>query len=197
MSVIRAILFYSKYDKKSMQMRRTVEDTGVDLETISVDSSKIRKLLLQDEEFGITEVPTVLVLFDNGDFKTYIRKALDNWFGELLTNIQTYQQQFEPPSEVQQIEEPQPATEDTPLNYDVIAQDSEYTNTPQPVNEAQASMIRDSIIQDSAPPQDDPNIQQGRKEVKQDNISPMELAKKMMENREAYDEQVEEKRPFT
>lgn len=197
MSVIRAILFYSKYDKKSMQMRRTVEDTGVDLETISVDSSKIRKLLLQDEEFGITEVPTVLVLLDNGDFKTYIRKALDNWFGELLTNIQTYQQQFEPPSEVQQIEEPQPATEDTPLNYDVIAQDSEYTNTPQPVNEAQASMIRDSIIQDSAPPQDDPNIQQGRKEVKQDNISPMELAKKMMENREAYDEQVEEKRPFT
>lgn len=196
MSVIRAILFYSKYDKKSMQMRRTVEDTGVDLETISVDSSKIRKLLLQDEEFGITEVPTVLVLLDNGDFKTYIRKALDNWFGELLTNIQTYQQQFETPA-VQQIEESQPATEDTPLNYDVIAQDSEYTNTPQPVNEAQASMIRDSIIQDSAPPQDDPNIQQGRKEVKQDNISPMELAKKMMENREAYDEQVEEKRPFT
>ena len=93
MSVVKAILFYSKRDKKSCKMKKVAGEIGADLEYVSVDASDVRERLLDDEKYAIEEVPAVLVLYSTGQHKTYIGTKLDNWFTQLLQNIQLYQQQ--------------------------------------------------------------------------------------------------------
>ena len=96
MSVIKAILFYSKRDVKSSRMKNVVDSVGVDLDTVSVDSLEVRERLLDDDTFGIHEVPSVLVIYSSGQHKTYTGKQLDSWFDQLLQNIQELHAQQQP-----------------------------------------------------------------------------------------------------
>lgn len=224
MSVIRAILFYSKHDRKSMQLKNLVDQLNTDIDTVSVDAKKIRRALLHDDTYNIKQVPALLLLYATGQHKIYTSTLLDQWFEQLLQNITAQQQQ---------IAQPQYTPIETPVqedNYTVIGE-----NTPKPlrrraadtqdiptnlrppgrpkretgiagsgmsgtgpVSSAQAAMISEHI-RDSEPTVEissEPQMQASRKEVKKDGLSAAELAKQMAEAREQYDEKVEENRPF-
>ena len=93
MSVIKAILFYSKRDQKSNRMKKIIDNVGADIETVSVDSLEVREILLDDDKYGIDQVPAVLLLYSSGQHKVYTTRGLDDWFDQLLQNIKAYQQQ--------------------------------------------------------------------------------------------------------
>jgi hypothetical protein len=71
-------------------MKSVADKVGADLDYVSVDAQEIRERLLDDEKYFITQVPAVLVLYSNGNHKTYIGTQLDKWFAQLLQNIQNY-----------------------------------------------------------------------------------------------------------
>ncbi len=121
MSVIKAILFYSKYDQKSFKMKGIIDNTSADIETVSVDSSEIRDRLQEDDKFGIDQVPAVVVLYSNGQHKTYTGKSLDQWFEQLVFNINHFQQQVQ--QHQQQLQQNQQQWDDA----------GSYTSVPKPL----------------------------------------------------------------
>ena len=223
MSVIKAILFYSKRDKKSLQMKKIIQELNADIDTVSVDSQRIRDMLLDDDRYNITVVPSILILYSSGQHKVMVADEMNTWFSELVSNIQNYYaQQSAPP-------------EQTPLidnDYDDLTETFSRPDDGTPkalrrggasgdmraslsgpgrprqepvgsgmdagMSDAQSAMISEHIrgAEPTIPITTDPNIQPTRKEVKKDAVSAAELAKQMAEQREQYDEKVEEGRPF-
>ena len=224
MSVIKAILFYSKHNKKSVRMNQVAKDINTDIESICVDSIEIRNRLLDDEKFDITEVPSVLILYSSGQHKVYASSNLDRWFEQLLQNI--YQEQERQQMTMQPQPQPQPQTQlpidgniPKPLRRKPIGGGNDIpTSLPSPGKPrldqgttslsfggsgmegtgAQASMVQQHIrqpeptvpIESQQPPQPTP------KEVKSEGLSAKELARQMEEQREQFDEQIEQNRPF-
>jgi hypothetical protein len=194
MSVIKAILFYSKHDGKSVRMKEIIEELQADVDVVSVDSPEVRERLLEDEKFGIDEVPAILLLYSTGQHRVYVSDNLHSWFEKLLENITEYNRELQSVPEdaytpIQQQPSPAPAPAAAPR---------EHTITPQ-INPARAAMISEHIRGADPTTQiaSDPNIQPSRKEVKKENTpSAAELAKQMAEQREKFEEKVEDDRPF-
>jgi len=239
MSVIKAILFYSKHDQKSMHMREIINAIGIDIETISVDPVEVRERLLDDENFCIDQVPTVLIIYSSGQHKTYTGKALDNWFQQLIVNIQLDQQQ----TAAQQAPPPQPQASTpivapesyTPIDAGAAHQGNvETTGIPKELRrkpgnttdlrEALPSPGRVKVGGDSTDLTqltipgggslpitggeigqivggneqlvDVPEPAPTPKGIKKEGLSAKELARQMEEQREQFDEKVEQNRPF-
>ena len=223
MSVIKAILFYSRRNAKSYKMKQVIDSVGADIETVSVDSVEVRDRLMEDEKYGIDEVPAVLLLYSSGQHKTYTNHGLDEWFGQLLQNIEQYhleQQQATmpppPPPEqaYTQLDIPKPLrgkpgdSSDIPTSLpspgrpfngnDITVIDDPVQNQPSGLSAAHSAMISEHIkdADPLVPITSDPHIQTGRKEVKKEGLSAGELAKQMAEQREQIEEKLEESRPF-
>lgn len=218
MSVIKAILFYSKRDKKSFRMKTIIDNIGADIETVSVDSSIVRDRLQEDDKYGIDQVPTILLLYSSGQHKTYTNKNLDDWFNQLLTNIQEYNSTQSQPmyTEIENTPidiEPVYSSIDDNIPKALRRKPSQVSNIPQSlpspgrdidsgmssgISGAHAAMISEHIV-GSGPTvsiTSDPFVQPARKEVKKDTVSAAELAKQMAEQREVYEDRLEENRPF-
>jgi len=196
MSITKAILFYSKYNKKSLIIKEAIDEFSIDIETISVDSSIIRKKLKEDDEYNIDEVPTVLLLYSTGTFKIYTRKPLDVWFEQLMTNIQKITMEANKPKEPikQQQEAYTSLIDETQMENQ---HDDDYDNTG--VGEAsplQQAINKDHIRGVASDIKREVPVQQTRKEVKTETLSAGELAKQMAEQREKIEENIEENRPF-
>lgn len=223
MSVIKAILFYSKRDKKSLKMKNLIQQLNADIDTVSVDSQRVRDSLLDDDHYGIKVVPSILVLFSSGQHKVYIAEELDVWFGQLVTNIQNYNtQQLAPPEQTPLMDPDDFETYSQPDDgvpkalrrsghTEEIRSSLAGPGRPRSdtgidgsgmggggISSAQSAMISEHIrdANPTIPITSDPNIQPTRKEVKKDTISAAELAKQMAEQREQFEEKVEENRPF-
>ncbi|KKL16206.1 hypothetical protein LCGC14_2497900 [marine sediment metagenome] len=231
MSVIKAILFYSKHDQKSFRMKKVIDGVGADIETISVDVLEVRERLQEDEKFGIDQVPAVLVLYSSGQHKTYITNSLDQWFDQLLQNIKQFQLQREEalqpqPTQVQYtpIDEniPKPlrikpgSTSDIPSSLpspgkaiqegttlidaptqSIMSGSTQVTGVGE-ISAAQAAMVSEHIreAEPLIPITSEPYVQSGRKEVKKEGLSAAELAKQMADQREVFEEKLEQNRPF-
>jgi hypothetical protein len=218
MSVVKAILFYSKRDKKSLTMKSVADKVGADLDYVSVDAQEIRERLLDDEKYFITQVPAVLVLYSNGNHKTYIGTQLDKWFAQLLQNIQNYalMQEQELMQSSTPIDDGLPKSlrrKPSVQNYKIperlsspgrarigttyldessmsggIGGDTGFTSA------MKSEHIRDA--EPMIPIDSDPMIQPGRKEVKSEDISPHDLAKQIADQRAQVDEEIDNNRPF-
>lgn len=197
MSVVKAILFYSRHDRKSYEMKKAVDSMGVDVDTVCVDSPSIKERLLEDDVYNIDRVPTALVLYSGGEHRTYTGRHLDQWFEQLMQNVQQYMMQMQPQQEESftPIEDVRPVRRTNSENVNLRSLPAPGTA----VDAARNAMITEHIK--GAPPgidiyEDDPNIQPGRKEVKKDGISAAELAAQMLEQREQHEEVVEANKPF-
>jgi hypothetical protein len=213
MSVTRAILFYSKHNKKGMQMRNTVTSLDTDLETVCVDPPQVKEWLLEDEKYGITRVPTVLIFYSNGHYKTLDKSALDRWFQELLYNIQQYHgndgQIEQTPLDIELDQQP-PSTPQRRSGSTLSRPMAEPSfQEPDPSGIIGSGMIGGGAghdaamisehIRDAAPTtaiSSESLAQPQPKEVKQGGPSPQELAKKMQEQREKAEEETEINKPF-
>jgi hypothetical protein len=204
MSVINAILFYSKYDKKSYKLKNMVDELNIDIETINVDPKEVRRLLLEDDKYDITEVPTILLLYSSGQHKIYTGSLLDQWFNDLLVNLQKIQSQQAVPQEQytsvispaneqqmppQMPRPPAPSRSNIPQNLesdlelDVAGMGS--------LSGVQASMVNGHIAREKSQPQSG-----GPKEVVKQGLSASEIAKQMQEMRDKHDEEIDTNKPF-
>lgn len=170
-------------------MREAIQNFNIDVETVSVDSAEIKERLLNDDQYGIDRVPAILIVYTTGQYKLYIDSLLDEWFIQLLQNVQ---QQSPAPQETEQ----SPHEEYTPIDFGI------EEPSPQPpetgMSAAHTAMINEHIKDSGSriPISSEPLVQPSRKEVKTDAVSPAELAKQMVEQRERHDEEIEDNRPF-
>lgn len=200
MSVTKVILFYSRHDTKSFEMKKVVDSMNIDIDTVCVDSSQIKELLIEDDKYGIDRVPAALIFYSGGEYRTYTGRNLDQWFKQLIENVQQYITQIhkqEQPTE----EQFTPIMDTTPIRR-TNSENVHMRPLPSPgtpIDGARQAMITEHIK--DAPPgidiyEDDPNIQPGRKEVKKEGMSAAEVAKKIAEQREQHDEVVDSNKPF-
>jgi hypothetical protein len=92
----KAILFYSKYSKKSMNIKKFIQSSNVDITLIGVDSPEIRNALKQDNKYKIREVPTIITIHNNGIIQLYDGKNLDLWISDLENNLNQEEEIVEP-----------------------------------------------------------------------------------------------------
>lgn len=190
MSVRDAVLFYSKFDKKSLEIKHIIDTINADIDTISVDNPKIKDLLSKDTKCNIDEVPTIVVSYTDGGNKIYTGRRLDSWFQQLLENIQSHQVPHETEPQLTPIEE-----SFTPL-IDISEQPSVGSGMETGVSPIQSAIAAQHIVGSGSNIEADPHIQSGRKEVKKDGMSAAEIAKQMAQQREAHDEKIDQNKPF-
>jgi len=220
MSIINAILFYSKKDQKSMRMKNMIDMLYIDLETICVDHIKVRELLLQDEKFGIDEVPTVLIIYSSGHFKTYSSKPLDDWFQQLIINVQR-EKEKSVEAQIPQAIDYTPIEIPTPEITGIPKELRRKSSITQPIRDSLASPGKEILETDlsqltipgagSIPitggeirqiaenePFVDTDIEEKPtpKGIKKEGLSAKELAQQMEEQRVQFDEKVDQNRPF-
>jgi hypothetical protein len=218
MSVIKGILFYSKHDIKSYKLKNMVTDMNIDIDTVCVDSKEIRDLLLQDDKYNITEVPSILLLYSSGHHKVYTGMLLEQWFTELLQNLQKISQPepvIPPPESYTPIDFDEPPQQNVPKalrRSHVNVQDTpQQLRPPGRVRQydeddglevggmgnlsgVQASLVNGHIMREKPDFEEDTST--GSKEIKKQGLSANEIAKQMQEFREKHDEQIDKDRPF-
>ena len=187
MSVVKAILFYSRHNRRGLKMKKIIDELEIDMDTVRVDYPSVRQALQEDEKYGIDKIPAVLLIYTTGVYKTYDGKNLDAWFSELIEN---YRGDVAPPP-----------PQGTPMT--MIQPEPEEYNEPEPdyggmgqMSGAQASMVNTYISGgNSVEVEGPPPPPKSRKEIKQDEISPTEMAKKMSQQREELEEKINQHKP--
>lgn len=168
-------------------MKDVIIALNVDISTINVDPKKVRKQL-KNNKWGINQVPTLLLIHQNEDFKVLVGEELDQWFSELIDNIKDL--------------EPKPKSEITPLtDFEEQEQEEEDINSGTTSIGTNPSYISSAIIQKNPKEEttmlndeDSPKVTSSIK--KEGDISPSEMAKRMAQQREKFDESVDSQRPF-
>jgi len=82
-NITTAVLFYSKYNQKSVSMRNTIKNYTIDIDCINVDNKKTRLSIIQNKKYLIKEIPSILLIFDT-HFKIYTREKMDMWFNDIV-----------------------------------------------------------------------------------------------------------------
>lgn len=177
MSVVNVVLFYSKFDKKSLKMKKIIDELNVDVQCVSVDNNEIKELLLNDDKYNIDSVPSVVILYSTGVYKVYTDDNLTEWFETLIENVKQQYTQQEPIIQP----EPEPSHE----GITSLLDEPNVQLTPFQQSIASQHIVGASNIEITSPP-----LQTGTKEIKQEGMSAQELAKQMAEQRDRMDESV-------
>ena len=192
MSVKQAILFYSKKDKKSSKLKNLIDNMNIDINYISVDHSVVRERLKDNADYTIDRVPSILLVQNSGEYQVLIEKELDSWFEQLLENIQSFYQQQQ---QQKVVNEGTTSILDEADYVEITPKKQVVESGIGQMSPVEASMVKEHIRESSSDIQREA-IKPVRKEVKNENISPTELAKQIAQQREALDEKLEEAKPF-
>lgn len=192
MSVSDATLFYSRFDKKSSDMRQIISSLNIDMEFVPVDNRQVKELLMKDTRCNIDEVPAIVITYTDGGHKTFIGRRLDDWFQQLLEN---YQAQTAPPEPPAYTSIEQPAQPVQPVQVEGF--DSQHTSIiDQPIGSGmgggsaiQTAITSEHIVGAGSDIQPEPPAPSTRKEVKKEGMSAAEIAAQMAKAREEYEEQ--------
>jgi hypothetical protein len=186
--ITTVLFFYSKRNIKSMKLYKLIQQINVDIQTINVDTTQVRDLLLADNKYKIKIVPTVLTIYDNGEFMIYTGNELDQWFQQLVENVnslaspqQPQQQEYSTLGTVGDVSLPSRGLQG-PLgiiNSSGLQNPLGTINAP-PTNQDLSSIPETSMV----------------KEVKKSTISAAEMAAAMMKEKEQYDEVLDNNKPF-
>jgi hypothetical protein len=191
MSISQAVFFYSNFIEKSKKMKDVILALNVDISTICVDPKKVKRYL-KGNKWGITQVPSLLLIGSieptSTDFKVLVNSQLDQWFSELIDNVKALETPLNPESGEFLRNSTNRVSDSgfTPLEIPEETEPEPIANNP--------GYVSSAIIQ-KAPKVPDSETTT-LKQIKKDNISPTELAKQMASQREQFDEQIQEERPF-
>lgn len=176
MSVDQAVLFYSRHNAKSMKLKRWIDESNVDINLVCVDPEDIREHLLKDKKYRIQVVPSVLTIYESGEYLVITGKDLENWFENLIENMRLYEESL--------------------LQTELVPQSQPE---PQPLYTEQNSITTPLSMPGSAPAnQDLSEIPETSKvkEIKDKKINPGDVLAEMQRQREEYDEKIAQERPF-
>lgn len=104
-TILSAILFYSKFVNKSLQMLQMINEYDLDIDCVNVDTKAVRNTILNDKRFLIEEVPSILLLMEGGKYKVYTGRKMDIWFNDILetsVNLLRHSAPVEPQQSVPQ-----------------------------------------------------------------------------------------------
>ncbi len=87
MSVTKAILFYSTVSKACIPCTKFIQQHNLPIQTIALDTKKIRDLVARAKNFRITAVPTLMVVYDDDDIQLFVGggKIMD-WLNKAISN---------------------------------------------------------------------------------------------------------------
>ena len=72
------------------------------LEMICANTPEVRDILLNDETYGITDIPSLLIIYVNGDHHVLSRAKLDEWLAVIVGNYNQMVQAAEEEAQQQQ-----------------------------------------------------------------------------------------------
>ena len=90
-----SILFYSKYSVSSKKLTDFINSSGLDtnlinLQNVCIDNEEVRKRILNNKQIGITSVPCLLLIYQDGGIEKYDGDVIFRWFEEIVNKfIQT------------------------------------------------------------------------------------------------------------
>lgn len=93
MSIKFSILLYSKYSEYSLQLINLIKDSNIDFvnkfnfKLLCVDSEKIRKRILQKNDFDIKVVPCILIVYDDGRLEKYEDLKAFEWTEQIISQF--------------------------------------------------------------------------------------------------------------
>jgi hypothetical protein len=68
---MKQVLFWSKYSANSKKIINLMNQYNAKIESICIDNEEVRKRIAKDEKIGISVVPTILALYQNGVIEKY------------------------------------------------------------------------------------------------------------------------------
>ena len=68
---MKQVLFWSKYSANSKKLINLMNQYNANIESVCVDNEAVRKRLVKDKKIGISVVPTILALYQNGVIEKY------------------------------------------------------------------------------------------------------------------------------
>jgi len=68
---MKQVLFWSKYSANSKKLINLMNQYDAKIETVCIDNETVRKRLVKDKKIGISVVPTILALYQNGVIEKY------------------------------------------------------------------------------------------------------------------------------
>jgi hypothetical protein len=89
------ILLYSKYSVSSKKLTDFINSSGLDtnlinLQNVCIDNEEVRKRILNNKQIGITSVPCLLLVYQDGGIEKYDGDVIFRWFEEIANKfIQT------------------------------------------------------------------------------------------------------------
>jgi hypothetical protein len=174
MEISTVVYFYSKRNIKSLKLYKLINQLNVEIQTVNVDSSDIRERLLSDTKYKIKVVPSLLTVYDTGEFVVYTGEDLDAWIKQLVENV----------TSVQNMNQQEAVIEST----EITSEDSSpysgglFLGAPgaPPRNLELSSIPATSMV----------------KEVKKSTVSAADMAAEMMKQKEKYDEVLDSNKPF-
>ena len=128
-----SVLVFSKYSQNCKRLLDTISNSGVNfsnLQLLCIDNDKVRQRILENDQFNITVVPSILCVYSNGNVEAYEGSNAFNWVHEIITQLTPT-----PPPPAPLPPQPsrifQPVEEETQVNQDTYNQEEENYEPPQ------------------------------------------------------------------
>jgi len=105
-----SVLLFSKYSQNCNKLFSIMTNSGVNfspLQSLCIDNENIRKRILDNKQFNITVVPSILCVFSNGNVETYEGLNAFNWVQSIIAKFAPPPSQQLPP-QPQQLPPPPP-----------------------------------------------------------------------------------------
>lgn len=220
MSIVKVILFYSKHSSTSLEMKNMVDKFTIDIVNVCVDSKRVKEKLLNDEKYNIVQIPSILAFYippqeknrkkhlSKLPFKVFSGKELVTWFNQLLNNIVNINNQASgpPPRNTESLEMTPIEVHEGEDYTDIVPSSGAERRTSLsgglPIQGGEAAMINNRVISRVSGPRGSsqgPEIdyaEPGKKEIKKNGLSAKEIAEQIAGQREEYDENIDNNKPF-
>lgn len=85
-----SVLLFSKYSQNCNKLFSIMTNSGVNfspLQSLCIDNENIRKRILDNKQFNITVVPSILSVFSNGNVETYEGVNAFNWVQSIIAKF--------------------------------------------------------------------------------------------------------------
>lgn len=83
---MKQVLFWSKYSANSKKLINLMNQYDAKIESVCIDNETVRKRLVNDKKIGISVVPTILALYQNGVIEKYEGEKAFELFYEAFSN---------------------------------------------------------------------------------------------------------------
>ena len=152
-----SILLFSKYSPQCGKFIDMISKSGVNfsnLKSVCIDNEQVRKRVLSNKQFNIKIVPSILLIYSNGNVETYEGVNAFNWAGGIIEQFTPPQQELPPqrvlppPQQYQQQYQAPPPQQHTPPPQQQHTPPPQQRQRPQPTRQ-------ETVIEEEEDPEEE------------------------------------------